>query len=75
MREAVEKVLNEQVRPMLSMHGGGVELVDVTDEGVVKVRLTGGCCGCPSAQMTIKGLIEDALKAKLAQVKKVEAVT
>lgn len=74
MRDAVEKVLNEEVRPMLSMHGGGVELVDVTEDGTVKVKLTGGCCGCPSAQMTLTGVIENALKAKVPQVKKVEAV-
>lgn len=74
MRDAVEKVLSEEVRPMLSMHGGGVELVDVTEDGTVKVKLTGGCCGCPSSQMTLTGVIENALKAKVPQVKKVEAV-
>lgn len=74
MREAIEKVLNEEVRPMLSMHGGGIELVEVTDEGTVKVKLTGGCMGCPSAQMTLTGMVEGAIKAKVAQVKKVEAV-
>jgi len=74
MREQVEKVLNEEVKPMLAMHGGGVELVEVTGEAVVKVRLTGGCCGCPSAQMTLTGVIENAIKAKVPQVKKVEAV-
>ncbi len=74
MREAIEKVLQEEVRPMLSMHGGGVDLVEVTEEGVVKVRLTGGCAGCPSAQMTLVDVVEKAIKAKLPQVKKVEAV-
>ena len=74
MREAIEKVLTEEVRPMLSMHGGGVELVDVSEDGIVKVRLTGGCCGCPSAQTTITQLIETAVKAKVPQVKKIEAV-
>lgn len=74
MREEIEKVLKEEVVPMLSTHGGGVELVDVTEEGVVKVKLTGGCCGCPSAQMTLTGVIEQAIKAKVPQVKRVEAV-
>ena len=74
MREEIEKVLKEEVVPMLSTHGGGVELVDVTEEGVVKVKLTGGCCGCPSAQMTLADVIEQAIKAKVPQVKKVEAV-
>lgn len=74
MRDAVEKVLNEEIRPMLSTHGGGIELVDVTQEGTVKVKLTGGCCGCPSASATISQVVESALKAKVPQVKKVEAV-
>ena len=74
MRERIEKVLNEEVRPMLSMHGGDVELVEVADEGVVRVRLTGGCAGCPAAQMTLVGVVENAIKSKVPQVKKVEAV-
>ena len=74
MREDVEKVLNEEVRPMLSMHGGGIELVDVTEDGTVKVKLTGGCCGCRSAQATLTDVVENAIKAKVPQVKKVEAV-
>jgi Fe-S cluster biogenesis protein NfuA len=74
MREAIEKVLAEEVNPMLAMHGGGVQLVEVTEEGAVKVRLTGGCCGCPSAQATLTQVIEGAIKAKVPQVKKVEAV-
>ena len=74
MREEIEKVLTEEVRPMLSMHGGGVELVEVTEDGTVKVRLTGGCCGCPSAQATLTQVVESAIKAKVPQVNKVEAV-
>ena len=74
MREEIEKVLEEEVRPMLSMHGGDVELVDVTSEAVVKVRLTGGCAGCPAAQMTLVGLVENAIKSKVPQVKRVEGV-
>ena len=74
MRDEVEKVLTEEVRPMLSMHGGGVELVEVTEDGTVKVKLTGGCCGCPSAHATITQVVEGAIKAKVPQVKRVEAV-
>ena len=74
MRDEIEKVLAEEVRPKLSMHGGGVELVDVTEDGTVKVRLTGGCCGCPSASVTITQMVEGALKAKVSGVNKVEAV-
>lgn len=74
MREKVEKILVEEVNPMLSMHGGGVELVDVTSDGVVKVKLTGGCCGCPSAQMTLTSVVEKAIKEKIPEVRKVESV-
>lgn len=73
MREQIEKVLKEEVSPMLAMHGGSIELVDVTDDGVVKVRLTGGCAGCAGALMTLTYVVEDALKAKVPGVKKVEA--
>ncbi|MEA3369175.1 MAG: NifU family protein [Candidatus Ratteibacteria bacterium] len=74
MHEEVEKVLNEEVRPMLSMHGGNVELVETGEDGIVKVRLTGGCAGCPSAQITLVSVVEAAIKSKVPQVKKVEAV-
>lgn len=74
MRDRIEKVLEEEVRPMLAMHGGSVELIEVTDKGVVKVRLTGGCAGCPAAQMTVVGIVEKAIKSKVPEVKRVEAV-
>lgn len=74
MQEEIEKVLNEEVRPMLSMHGGNVELVEVTDDCIVRVRLTGGCAGCPAAQITLVSVVENAIKSKVPQVKKVEAV-
>ncbi|MDP8213715.1 MAG: NifU family protein [Candidatus Euphemobacter frigidus] len=74
MRNKIEKVLEEVVRPMLYMHGGSVQLIEVTEDCVVKVRLSGACAGCPGAQMTIAGMVESSLKAKIPEVKKVEAV-
>lgn len=74
MKEEIEKVLAEEVRPLLSSHGGGIELIEVTPDGTVKVRLTGGCGGCPSAQATLTQVVESALKSKVPQVNKVEAV-
>jgi len=74
MQEEIKKVLDEEVRPMLSMHGGDVELVEVTDDGIVKVRLTGGCASCPAAQITLISVVEKAIKSKVPGVKKVEAV-
>ena len=72
MKEKVEAVLN-QIRPNLVADGGNVELVDATD-GVVKVRLTGACGGCPMASMTLKNGVERVLKEQLPEVKEVVAV-
>lgn len=74
MKERVEKAL-EELRPMLQADGGDVELVEVNeDEGIVKLRLTGACAGCPFSQMTLKNGIERILKEKIPEVKKVEPV-
>ena len=72
MKEKIEEVLN-QIRPNLERDGGNVELVDATD-GVVKVRLTGACGGCPMASMTLKHGVERALKERVPEVKEVVAV-
>ncbi len=72
MKEEIERVLGK-VRPLLKMDGGDVELVDVRD-GVVKVRLTGACHGCPMSKMTLQHTIEYALKKEITSVKKVESV-
>ena len=74
MREQIEEVLEKEVRPILSIHGGNIELIDVTDDGVVKVRLSGGCAGCASARITLRNIVEQAVKSKVPQVRKVEPV-
>ena len=53
MREEVQKAI-DSIRPSLQADGGDVELVDVSEDGIVKVRLTGACRGCPMSQMTLK---------------------
>ncbi len=73
MKAEVEKVL-EMVRPGLQADGGDVELVEVTEEGVVKVRLKGACGSCPMSTMTLKMGIERTLKEKVAGVKEVVSV-
>ncbi len=73
MKDQVEKVLDE-VRPALEADGGGVDLVEVGDDGVVKVRLTGACGSCPMSTMTLKMGIEKTLKEKIPGVKSVEQV-
>ena len=72
MRDKVEKAI-EKIRPFLQRDGGDIELVDVSD-GVVKVRLTGACSGCPMSQMTLKQGVERALKEDVPEIKIVEAV-
>ena len=71
-KEQVDKVL-EKIRPSLQADGGDVELVDVED-GIVKVRLQGACCGCPMSQMTLKNGIEKILKEEIPEIKSVEPV-
>lgn len=73
MREEVEKILNE-IRPSLQADGGNVELVDVTSDGVVKVRLSGACGCCPMSTYTLKLGIEQRLKEAISGIKRVEQV-
>ncbi|MDD4334855.1 MAG: NifU family protein [Desulfotomaculaceae bacterium] len=73
MKEKVELALLK-VRPFLQRDGGDVELVDVTESGVVKVRLKGACSGCPGAKITLKQGIERMLKQEIPEIKEVVAV-
>ena len=73
LKERVQAALDD-VRPALQADGGDVELVEVTEEGVVKVKLKGACGGCPMAQMTLSQGIEKHLKKTVDEVTKVESV-
>jgi Fe-S cluster biogenesis protein NfuA len=73
MRDKVEKAL-EKVRPMLMADGGNVDLIDVTSDGVVKLKLKGSCGCCPMSQMTLKMGIERILKEEVPEVKEVVAI-
>lgn len=73
MKTEVQQAL-EKVRPALQRDGGDVELVDVGDDGIVKVRLTGACGGCPMATVTLKQGIERVLKQEVPAVKEVVSV-
>jgi Fe-S cluster biogenesis protein NfuA len=73
IKEKVQQALNK-VRPSLQADGGDVQLVDVDDQGVVKVKLTGACGGCPMSQMTLKMGIEKVLKQNVPEVTRVESV-
>jgi Fe-S cluster biogenesis protein NfuA len=73
MREKVAAVIDE-IRPMLQADGGDVELVEVTQDGIVKLRLKGACSGCPGAQMTLKMGIQRMLQEKVDEGIEVEPV-
>lgn len=73
LKDKVEETL-DRIRPQLAADGGGVDLVDVNDEGVVSVRLTGACGGCPMSTMTLKMGIERILVEQVPEVKRVEAI-
>jgi Fe-S cluster biogenesis protein NfuA len=73
LKEKVEKAL-ESVRPLLHSDGGNVELVDITEDGIVKVKLTGACGGCPMSAMTLQHSIASAIKEAAPEVKEVQSV-
>jgi Fe-S cluster biogenesis protein NfuA len=75
-QELTEKVLGalEQLRPFLNDDGGDMELVEITDDAVVRVRLLGACSDCSMSMMTLKAGLEDAVKKVAPEVRAVEAV-
>jgi len=73
LRREVESVL-EVIRSALRMEGGDIELVDIAEDGVVSVKLTGSCAGCPFSQMTLKNFVERELKKNVDGIKEVVAV-
>jgi len=72
MRKKIEAALNK-IRPSLQADGGDVELIEVSPDGIVKVKLTGACGSCPMSQMTLKMGIEKLLKQEVPEVKEVVA--
>ena len=74
LRQRVEAALN-LIRPALQADGGDVELVDIAEGGIVRVRLQGACGGCPMATMTLQMGIERTLKQQVPEVTGVESVS
>lgn len=72
-RAKVEAAL-DQIRPALQRDGGNVELIDVTPEGVVKVKLVGACGSCPMSTLTLKRGVEATLKQRIPEIVSVESV-
>lgn len=73
MKELIVKSL-DKIRPILQRDGGDVELVDVSEDGIVSVKMQGACGNCPGAMMTIKMIIEEKLKEEVPGIKKVVGV-
>ncbi|MFG0327474.1 MAG: NifU family protein [Phycisphaerales bacterium JB037] len=72
-RERIARVI-ELMRPAIQADGGDVELVEVSEDGIVTVRLHGACVGCPSSEITLQGGIERNLRAHVPQVAAVRAI-
>ena len=74
MKQKVQKVI-DRIRPMLENDGGSIELIDVDEKkGIVKVKLTGTCGACPFSMMTLKNVIEKAIKEEIPQVKEIVSI-
>jgi Fe-S cluster biogenesis protein NfuA len=74
-KQRVLEVVEKDIKPMLMMEGGSIEVVDVNEnEGIVKVRLLGACGTCPMSMITLTAFVERALKSKIPDVKKVVPV-
>lgn len=73
-KEKVQKVI-DKIRPNLQADGGDIELVEVTKNGVVKIKLLGACQGCPMSQMTLKMGVEKFLKKEIPEIKEVVSVS
>ncbi|MDR1886264.1 MAG: NifU family protein [Synergistaceae bacterium] len=75
MSEVIDKiqvVVDSEIRPMLESHGGGIDLVGFDEEsGILSVQLTGGCCGCPGAQATIRNMVESVVQRTVPEVREV----
>ncbi len=73
IRERVEKVI-EMIRPYLKADGGDIQLIDVTDDGIVKVQMLGMCGGCPFAQITLQNTVEASIKKEVPEIKQVISI-
>lgn len=73
LHEQVRRII-DLIRPAVQSDGGDLEFVDLSDEGVVRVRFHGACVGCPSSTMTLQAGIERTLRERLPQISRVEAV-
>lgn len=71
METLIKEVITNEINPQLELHAGGCELIDVDNEGIVTLRLYGGCSGCPSSQITLFNGIVPILKERVPEIKDV----
>lgn len=74
LRQRIERVIEEKIKPALALDGGSIELVSVEDNGTVRVRLTGACAHCPFSTLTLASGVEKQLKELVPEVQRVEPV-
>lgn len=72
--EVIQSIIEQKIRPALQEHQGDIELIEVSSDGFVKVRLIGACSTCPGFQETLSEFVETTIKAECPKVKGVEAV-
>lgn len=72
--EVIQSIIEQKIRPALQEHHGDIELVEVTSDGFVKVRLIGACSTCPGFQQTLSEFVETTIKEECPEVKGIEAV-
>lgn len=73
--DKIPQLIEEKIRPILQAHQGDVELVEITSDGIVKVKLTGACATCPGAQQTLSDVVEAELMEVCPEVKGVISVS
>ena len=71
LREKVDNVIKEKIQPYLHMEGGDIDVLEIGEDGRVKVALKGTCAGCAMAMYTLKGLVEETLKREIPEIKEV----
>ena len=72
--EEISQIINSEIRPLLQAHNGDIELLEITADGYVKVKLSGACATCPGAQQTLSEIVESALKEVCPEIKGVVPV-
>jgi len=75
LTDQVERVLGEVVRPWLAQHAGGIQVDHIGEDGVLQVRLSGRCSGCPTADLEVTMFVADELRARLPQIKDVVLIS